>query len=50
MKNKLRKKIKARSSWKYYKSKRIAIKEHPTLKATIEDFWKELKTAYLERF
>ena len=50
MKNKLRKKIKARSSWKYYKSKRLAIKKYPALKETIEDFWKELKTAYLKRF
>ena len=50
MKNKLRKKIKARSSWKYYKSMRIAIKKYPALKETIYDFWKGIKTAYLKQF
>ena len=50
MKNRLQKKIKARSSWRYYKSKRLAINKYPALKETIEDFWKELETAYLKRF
>lgn len=50
MNNNLRKKIKARSSWKYYKSKRIAIKKYPTLEETIKDFWKGIRVAYLDKF
>lgn len=50
MNNNLRKKIKARSSWKYYKSKRLALIKYPELKETIKDFWKGIRVAYLDKF
>jgi hypothetical protein len=43
MNNRLRKKVKARAKTDYYFSKQKAILKYPTLKKTIEDFWKEIK-------
>ena len=51
MKNKLRKKVKARSYWRYYKSKREMIAKYPVLKETINKFWEQMfKYRYLEQF
>lgn len=43
MKNKLRKKVKARSKFKYLKSYHKTLKKFPELKESLDGFWKELK-------
>ena len=51
MNNKLRKKVKARSYWRYYKAKREMIAKYPALKETINKFWEQMyKYRYLEQF